>query len=105
MPTDPGAYDLRDAFTGEDVAVVCTVAGSGSISGWTVAGYVWKPDGTSQSGVTCAVTDASAREVTLSVTGVTLATGRYRWSIWRTDTGSRTLLAWGFLTVLDEETA
>jgi len=98
-----GPYDLRPAYTGEDVEIVATVGGTGPLVGWTVDAVVRRPDGTQLSaGVTCEVTDAEAREVTLTV-ALPDVDGRYRWSIRRTDSGAATVVAWGDLVTTDEE--
>lgn len=104
MP-DASPYQLDPAFVGEDVRLVVTVPGSNDTdpaSGWTVLGRAWGPNGTEHaSGVSAAVTDASARQVTLTVTGLTLAVGRHTVEVRRTDAGYRSVLFWGHLPVVE----
>lgn len=99
-----GPYTLDTAYTDEDIAVVVTVEDNGqSIAAWALSFRVWRADGTEvTSGLSVGVTDADTREVTALVTGLTLAVGRYRWAIRRTDAGSRTVIAWGTLPLANE---
>lgn len=84
---------------GEDVSIVCTVGGEGTLTGtWVLKFY--DPDGTDHtSGVSCSITDADAREVTGLIVGENLTPGVYRWGIRRTDAGARVWSAWGTLVV------
>ena len=99
-----GPYNLDRAYTDEDVEIVVAVEDDGdSIAAWALSFRLWRQDGTEvESGLSVSVTDADAREITAAATGLTLAPGRYRWSVRRTDAGARTVVAWGSLTVADE---
>lgn len=100
-----GPYELRLTLNttagadGEDISIVDTVEGSGTLTGtWVLKLY--DPDGTAHtSGVSCSVTDADAREVTGQIVGENLTPGVYRWGIRRTDAGSRVWSSWGTLVV------
>lgn len=102
----PGPYELRDVFDDEDVAIVATLDGTGTIAAYNFRFKVWNEAGTLLVNATtapaCEITDAAARQVTGRILGLTLAAGVYRWSIRRTDAGSRTLCAWGSFTLRDE---
>lgn len=98
-----GPYTLDPAYTDEDLEIVVTVDGDDDLSGWTFSFRLWRPTGVEVlTGLAVAVTDVQAREVTASVTGLTLVPGAYRWSVRRTDPGSRTVSAWGVLVIADE---
>lgn len=95
-------YELR-GFTGEDYSIVNTVAGSGSLSGTFVL-ELFDPDGDEiTDGVSCSITSAGGRVVTGVISGADLDPGVYRWSIRRTDTGSRVVSAWGTLVIRDPQ--
>lgn len=97
-----GPYILDPAYTDEDVEIVVSVPGE-DVSDWTFSFRLWRPDGTEvMSGLAVAATDPEQGEVTATITGLTLAPGAYRWSVRRTDPGSRTVNAWGVLVIADE---
>lgn len=92
---------ISPAFPDEDVIIVITVAGSGSIAGWTIGVRLWAPDGTEieDGGIAGTVTDGENREVTASFTGMTLVPGRHKWEVRRLDAGGRVVIAWGYLPI------
>jgi hypothetical protein len=100
-----GPYELRPAFVSEDYEIAATVEGDGALTG-SYTFEVWEPDGTAvASGLSVSITDADERELTAVATGLDLEPGVYRWSIRRTDSGARHVVAWGTLCVSDEESA
>ncbi|HEY1188538.1 MAG TPA: hypothetical protein VGE74_12875 [Gemmata sp.] len=99
-----GPYILEPVYTDEDIEILVTVEDNGeAIAGWALSFRLWRPTGDEVlSGLSVSVTDADGREITATITGLTLAPGCYRWEVRRTDVGARTLLAGGVLSITDE---
>lgn len=104
-------YQEVYGFVNEDYTLTVTVGGSSpvSIAGWTLAGHLYAPNGTEIVGaVTVTITNAAAGTFTAAVTGQSLIAtdyyAPYEYAIYRTDTGARTLVAWGPLIVQDPST-
>jgi hypothetical protein len=100
-------------FAGEDVAIEHATEAETDITGWTIVTYVGRrpsvtgtPAITPAVSVAAAITDAAAGEFTSTLTGVhtltDLGPGRWVYQTWRTDSGSRAVLAYGELTILPD---
>jgi hypothetical protein len=97
-----------ECFEAEDVLIYGTLAGTESLVGatfrfvgWDSTGeVVWdSADGTGDAEVS--ITDASARTYEATVPA-DFDAGVYSWEIRRTDSGSRWVHVWGFLTITGE---
>lgn len=104
-PTNVTVYrhlraDGSTAFC-EDFRIRATIEGSGSIAGQTFAVELFDAADAAVSGATVAISDATLRQVTATFAGLSLDAGVYRWTVFRTDTGTRTETAWGTITVKD----
>ena len=99
-----GPFILEPAYTDEDLEILIVVEDGGeSVEDWALAFRLWRPDGTEVvSGVAVSVTDADAREITATVTGLTLSPGLYSWEVRRTDVGARTVVSLGTIRITDE---
>lgn len=92
--------ELRPAYTDESAyQVTITIEGTGSIAGQTFGAALFNPDGTPADGApTAAVSDASARQVLVTLPGQPSA-GEYGWVCRRTDDGSALVVAHGLVDV------
>lgn len=98
-----GPYILEPAYTDEDLEILITVESGESVEDWALAFRLWRPDGTEVvSGVAVSVTDVDARELTATITGLTLSPGLYSWEVRRTDVGARTVVSLGTIRITDE---
>ena len=97
-----------ECFTGEDVLIYGTLAGTESLVGatlrfvgWNESGVVvWdSADGTGDA--TAEITDESDRTYEATVPA-DFAAGVYSWEVIRPDTGKRWVHVWGFLTITGE---
>lgn len=77
----------------EDCTIEVTIDGSGTIAAWTLAAEMFDASNTSVTAPDVDITDAEAREVTLTFSGLSLTTQTYRCLLFRTDSGARTLTA------------
>lgn len=104
--TSSGYTEIR-GHAGEDYSLTITIEGSGSIaSGWTFSGTLWDASGTEiEDAVVVEITDGAGREITATIAGQDLDGtpyyGPYRFEVRRTDAGSRTVVAWGILDLVD----
>ncbi len=93
---------LRPAFCQEDYSDTITVAGSGSIATWTLVAELVDSGNNLVDTPTVSIVDPTARTVLVSITGQDFTTAAdYTLTLYRTDTGSRTMVAWATLEVTD----
>ena len=92
-----------DWVCGEAVTILITIAGEGSIDGWTFAAAIARAHGvtpviikTSTDGIL--ISDAEGRIIQLSIShadSTDLPSGGYVWDLWRADAGFEACLSRG----------
>jgi hypothetical protein len=100
-------------FRGEDVTVTFTMDPAEAVTGWALAFYVRaRPEygsaalvtrTTAAGGIT--ITDGPGGVFAVAVPAAStlaLPVGRYRYDVWRTDSGSEVMLAYGACDVLPQ---
>ena len=96
-------------FRGEDITLTFTMTPPTDITGWTTTFTVRNTlGGTSQFTRTPTITDAKRGVFTVAIlkaNTTSLAVGRYVWDVRRTDAGSNTTLAEGYIFLKQEITA
>lgn len=103
--TNAGAFfECRD-FVNDDYTLVITLSAL-NLSGYTLAGHLYAANGVEIVGAVAVVlTNPASGVFTATIAGQTLAATPYygplRWSVYRTDTGVRTLMASGTLDLID----
>lgn len=91
--------ELRPAYTGvASYVAIITICGTGSIAGWAFSASLVGASGTQSA--TAVVADATARTVTLTLPGQTVA-GNPEWVCRRTDDGSNEVVAYGVIEITD----
>lgn len=95
-------FEQRPVYLNEPDTITATVAGSGSIAGWTFAGHLYDASGNEiVGGISSAtVTDADNRIVTVVVAGQSVA-GDYVVEVRRTDDSSNLVVVRGAVEVTD----
>ena len=105
MSVEPGPYELRPVFPNEDVVIVVSLDGvqdADPATAWTLLFEVRTPRGVAVDGAALSVEATGAAELTARIDTAGFFGGQYRWSIRRTDEGSKALNVWGTLAVISE---